>query len=120
MTASESMPSATSASIPVARRQVERRDDPPVKVDPLADLVAQVALDQRDGLLPGHVVQPRHAQPAQLEDITKARGGQRPGPAPLRSRIALVATVLPWTVADPGRVDVVEAEHRPDALRHPG
>ena len=51
---------------------VQRRQDLAARVDPLGDFRAQVPLDQRRRLLPREVVEPRHAQGADLQDITEA------------------------------------------------
>ena len=84
LTASESMPSATSAS--TARRASARSSGvttAPSRSTRSADLAAEVALDERRRLLPGHVVQPRHPQPAELEDVAEAGRRQQPGPGAL-------------------------------------
>src|SRR6516165_4679837 len=50
----------------------QRSLDPASGVDPLVDLDPQMALDQRRRLCPRQVIEPRHPQGADLEDIAKA------------------------------------------------
>ena len=50
----------------------QRSLDPASGVDPLVDLDSQMALDQRRRLGPRQVVEPRHPQGADLEDVAKA------------------------------------------------
>ncbi len=45
--------------------------------DPFRDLEAQMARHQRRRLLPQRIVEPRHADPAQLQHVAKAAGGQQ-------------------------------------------
>ena len=120
LTASDSTPSATSC--PTAWRTAPRSSGlttAPSIDDPLGNLASQVPLDQRARLLPGHVVEPRHPQPAELEDVAEAHGREQAGPGALaledgvrRDRAAVD------DVADRGGIDRVAAEDRPDAVRH--
>ncbi len=64
-------------------------------IDPLVDLTAQIALDQGRRLGPGEVVEPRHAQGADLQNVAKPACGDQPGAGALALRIALEATVVP-------------------------
>src|SRR5206468_1314025 len=51
---------------------------------PLVHLGAQVAFHQRRRLGPGEVVQPRHAQRADLEHVAEPARGDQPDPRPLQ------------------------------------
>ena len=53
---------------------VERALDAALGVDAFVDGASQIALDEGLGFFPRHVVEPGHAQRAQLEHITKALG----------------------------------------------
>ena len=68
---------------------VERLLHRAASVDPLAHLHPQAALDQGGRLLPGEVVQTRHAQAPDLEDVAEAPRGDQPGPgaAQLEQRV---------------------------------
>ena len=52
-------------------------------IDTLVHDASEIALDQGRRLLPGHVVEPRHAQRAQLEHVAKTLGGDQPDPRAL-------------------------------------
>ena len=67
-----SAPTARSASAGSSARSIAA----PV-VDALVDHLAQIALDQRRRLGPGHVVEARHAQRADLQDVAEPLGGDQ-------------------------------------------
>ncbi len=56
---------------------LQRAIDTTVGIDAFIDDLTQVALDQRRRLHPTEVVEPRHAQRANLEDVAKALGGDQ-------------------------------------------
>src|SRR5581483_4091562 len=76
---------------------VERLDFVPLGVEPSTHLLPPAARHERRRLAPAQVVQPWVAQPADLERVAEPAGRDQPGGAPRPSRIAFVATVVPWT-----------------------
>ena len=72
-------PSRPAAHRPRARRRPDRaaRSTLPACVDPLVDHPAQIALDQRRAACPRRVVEPGHAQRADLQHVAKALGGDQ-------------------------------------------
>ena len=51
-------------------------------IHPFIHLQTQVPFDQRLGLLPGDVVEPRHPEATDLEDVSKALGGDQASSGP--------------------------------------
>src|SRR3954468_9213726 len=80
-------------------RPIERTLDLTAMVDALVDGLAQITFHQRRGLGPGQIVELRHAQRTALQHFTEALGGDQPTRAPLCSRIAFEATVVPWRIS---------------------
>ena len=60
-------------------RLVERPVDAALGVDPLVDLDPEPALDKGRRFGPRHVVEPRHPQIADFEDVTKPLRRDQPG-----------------------------------------
>ena len=69
---------------PFSVRRVERSLDLTPDIHPFIDHDAQIALDQRRRLLPGDVVEARHAQVADFQDIAEALRGDEPGSGALQ------------------------------------
>ena len=67
--------SASTCALGIGR--VERALDMALGVDALVHHAAQIALDQRRRLLPGHVVEARHAQRADFQHVAEAVGGDQ-------------------------------------------
>ncbi len=58
---------------------VERPVDAALRVDPLVDLGPETPLDQGRGFGPRHVIQPRHPQIADFQNVAKPLGGDESG-----------------------------------------
>ncbi len=63
---------------PFGVARLERPLDAAARIDPLVDDLAEIALDQRRGLLPGEVVELGHAERADLQHVAKALGRYQP------------------------------------------
>ena len=98
-------------------RLVERAHDLAPVVDALAHLQPPVAGNERRGLLPGEVVEARHAQAADLEDVAEALGGEeaRAGALPLQDRVGGDRGAVD-DLADHRRVEPLLREEPADAL----
>ena len=75
--------------------QVERRAHGAVHHEPLGHLVAAMTGHEGHGLPRVQVVERRTLLPGDLEEVAEALGGDERGARALRSRSALVATVVP-------------------------
>ncbi len=62
---------------------IQRLLDTTLVVDALGHRLSQISLDQRLGLGPGHVVEPGHAQGANLQDVAEALRRDQAYPCPL-------------------------------------
>ena len=100
---------------------IERRDDAPVAVHPLADLQPVAARHQRVGKARGTGRRCRSAARSPFRGMSrKPCVVSRPSRAPRRSMIALVTSVVPCTIsADVGERDAGLGGERCQALRAP-